>query len=70
MGKSEPTYNEAVTEIEDILQKIENGEMDVDELTTNVRRVSELLKICREKLHVTEKEVTRVLDEETQADED
>ncbi len=32
MSKKEFSFSEAVTEIEDILKKIENGELDVDKL--------------------------------------
>lgn len=36
----------------------------LDELTINVKRVTDLLKICKEKLHKTETEVTKILDED------
>ena len=49
MTKEEITYKAAVAEIEMILGKIEEGELDVDELTVNVKRVTELLNICKSK---------------------
>jgi exodeoxyribonuclease VII small subunit len=61
MAKQEITYKAAVAEIELILGKIEEGELDVDELTINVKRVTELLNICRDKLHKTEAEVNKIL---------
>lgn len=64
MAKEEITYKAAVEEIEEILEKIEEGELDVDELTTNVKRVTELLKICKNKLQRTENEVTKILEDE------
>lgn len=64
MAKQEITYKAAITEIETILGKIEEGELDVDELTVNVKRVTELLNICREKLRKTESEVNKILKEE------
>lgn len=64
MAKEEITYKAAVEEIEEILEKIEEGELDVDELTTNVKRVTELLKICKNKLQRTENEVTKILKDE------
>ena len=57
------TYQKAVEEIEDILSKIENEELDVDELSDQVKRVSTLIKICKEKLFKTQEEVERILDE-------
>ena len=59
--KKQIKYGDAVEEIESILNKIENEELDVDELTTKVKRVSELLNICKEKLHTTEQEVEKIL---------
>ena len=63
MATKKVTYNEAVSEIEDILEKIENEELDVDELAEKVKRVSQLLKICKEKLQTTNEEVEKILGE-------
>lgn len=57
------TYNEAISEIEEILDKIENEELDVDELAEKVKRVSTLLKICKDKLHKTDDQVEQILKE-------
>ena len=64
MTKAKISYKEAVDEIESILQLIEEGKLDVDELTDKVSRVTELLKICRDKLYLTEKQIGKILDEE------
>jgi len=64
MAKENISYKSAVEEIEEILGRIEDGEMDVDELTVNVKRVTELLKICKQKLHKTESEIKKILEEE------
>ncbi|MFT5750244.1 MAG: exodeoxyribonuclease VII small subunit [Ancylomarina sp.] len=63
MAKKKINYREAITEIEETIQAIENEELDVDQLSDKVKRVSELLKICKEKLHNTEKEVENILNE-------
>jgi len=56
------TYGEAMTQIEDILEKIEAGELDVDELTDKVKRVANLLDICKKKLKTTETEIQKVIE--------
>lgn len=61
MSKKKSNYNDAVKEIEEILAKIENGELDVDDLTENVKRVAELIKLCKEKLHKTDEEIQKIL---------
>ncbi len=63
MAKKNITYKEAITEIEEIIEKIDNRELDVDELSKNVNRVSELLKICKTKLHKTEEDVKSILND-------
>jgi len=63
MATKTVTYNEAISEIEEILDKIENEELDVDELAEKVKRVSALLKICKEKLQSTNEQVEHILKE-------
>jgi exodeoxyribonuclease VII small subunit len=63
MEKKKLTYNEAICEIEEIIAKMENEEMDVDELTLRVKRASLLLKFCREKLFDTESEIEKIIKE-------
>ncbi|OFX26228.1 MAG: exodeoxyribonuclease VII small subunit [Bacteroidetes bacterium GWA2_31_9] len=61
MSKKATTYTEAFSEIEEIIEKIENDELDIDDLAEKVKRVSLLIKICKEKLYSTEKEVENIL---------
>jgi exodeoxyribonuclease VII small subunit len=56
------SYTEAITEIEEILQQIESGELDVDELTAKVKRVAYLLETCKGKLRKTESEIQKVME--------
>ena len=57
------SYNEAMAEVEEILEKIENEELDVDDLAEKVKRVSVLLKICKDKLLKTNQQVEQILKE-------
>jgi len=63
MSLKKITYNEAIAEIEEVLEKIENEELDVDELAEKVKRVSALLKLCKEKLFSTNEQVEQILKE-------
>ena len=63
MATKKVTYNEAISEIEEILEKIENEELDVDELAEKVKRVSSLLKMCKDKLLKTNEQVEQILKE-------
>ena len=60
MAKKEFSFNEAVIEIEDILRNIESGDMDVDKLSVEVKRASELIKQCQKKLRSTENEINSI----------
>ncbi|MFO8053673.1 MAG: exodeoxyribonuclease VII small subunit [Bacteroidales bacterium] len=59
----EITYTEAYEELKTIVTEMENSEIPVDQLDVKIKRASELLKICKDKLHKTEKNVQKVLDE-------
>ncbi len=63
MSKKQLNYNSAIEEIESIINKIENQELDIDELSENVKRVAELLNFCKKKLKSTEDEVQKILKE-------
>lgn len=56
----EPTYAAASAELEQILQDIESGEIDLDVLTDKVERAATLLAFCRQKLAATETKVKKI----------
>jgi exodeoxyribonuclease VII small subunit len=60
MTKKEFSFSEAVIEIEDILKQIESGELDVDKLSLEVKRASELIRQCQKKLRTTEEEINNI----------
>ncbi|NOX48016.1 MAG: exodeoxyribonuclease VII small subunit [Chlorobi bacterium] len=62
MGK-ETTYTKAFDELQQIVEEMENSQINVDDLDVKIKRASELLKICRDKLYKTEKSVQKALDE-------
>lgn len=56
-------YTQAKKELEEIVQSIEAGELDVDVLTAKVKRVSELIALCKERLTKTDKELQKLLED-------
>jgi exodeoxyribonuclease VII small subunit len=60
MAKKEFLFNDAVTEIEKILRNIESGDLDIDKLSTEVKRASELIRQCQKKLRTTEEEINSI----------
>lgn len=70
---SDPKYGELQTELDEILAGIEEGEVDIDDLSQKVERATELIKSCREKLNATQISVQKVvatLEEDEEEDED
>ncbi len=61
-------YTQAIEELEQIVQEIENAEISVDALSEKVKRASELIRFCRKTLNSTENEVQNVLKELKEAD--
>lgn len=57
------SYTEAIRELEAIVTEIEEGEITIDTLSEKVKRASELIRICREKLTSTEEDVNKILGE-------
>lgn len=55
------SYTDAFSELQTIVQEIEEGEISVDELSDKVKRAALLLKICRQKLTATEEDVNKIL---------
>lgn len=62
MAKKALTYTEAMAEIEQILARLRNEEMDVDSLAAEVKRATELIASCKKRLHKAEAEVSKILE--------
>jgi exodeoxyribonuclease VII small subunit len=60
MAKKDFYFNDAVKEIEKILMNIETGNLDVDKLSDEVKKASELIKQCQKKLRTTEEEINSI----------
>lgn len=63
MAEKKVSFNQAVEELETILEKIESGDLDVDELSGKVKRASELIRLCKGKLKKTEEEIENIFKE-------
>lgn len=61
MRKDALKYEEAVSQLEDIVKKMESGNMDMDSLCDNLKTAQQLIKLCKAKLRKTNDEVTKIL---------
>jgi exodeoxyribonuclease VII small subunit len=67
------SYRDAAARLEEILRRIEEGEVDIDELSGLVREAASLVALCREKIHAAEvqvKTITEQLERESSAIDD
>lgn len=55
-------YEEAMAEVERILERIQQQEVSVDELSREVGHAAALIASCRERLLKAEREVTEILE--------
>lgn len=62
MAKKEQTYGEAMQELQLIMQRIENEELDVDILLEEVKKAAMLIRFCKDKLQKTNVEIQKILD--------
>ncbi len=63
MSKKDIKYSKAIEELNDILAGLESENIDVDEVSEKVKRATELIRICREKIAKTESEVKKIVKE-------
>lgn len=61
MANEQLTYGSAFTELEGIMQDLQEDRISVDELTEKVKRAAELIAFCNEMLRSTEAEVTKIV---------
>ena len=64
---AEPTFEEAQRELESIVQRLERGEADVDELTKLGERGEELYTLCAAKLETVRGRIEELARSEDQA---
>ena len=56
-------YEESFEELQQIVADLEDGEISVDELSSKIKRASELIQFCKKKLTSTEEDVAKILKE-------
>lgn len=56
-------YDEAVKQLEQIIQHIEHEEMDIDDLGENIKKAQTLIKLCKDKLTKAEESIKQIMEE-------
>lgn len=56
-------YEEAIRQLEDIVAKMENDELDIDSLSQQLKTAQRLIKTCKDKLTKTDEDIKAILDD-------
>ncbi len=64
MEKNNMKYEEAVRQLENIVRKMENDELDVDQLSEQLKLAKTLVKLCKDKLTKADGEIKKLLSED------
>lgn len=53
-------YEEALTQLEGIVRKMESNELNIDEIAAQLKAAQRLIKFCKDKLSKTEAELSKI----------
>ena len=56
-------YEQALTQLEEIVEQMENDELNIDELGEQLKKAQKLVKLCKNKLTKTDEEIKKILTE-------
>lgn len=62
MTKQELKYEDAVRQLETIVDKLESNKLGIDQLSSELKKAQQLIKLCKEKLTKTDNEIKKLLD--------
>lgn len=63
MAKKETNYEAAMRRIEEIVDNIEGGEMELDSLTEQLAEANKLIALCEGKLKKVKDDVSKLLED-------
>lgn len=60
----EMKYEEAMNQLEEIVRKMEDNELNIDEMGEQLKQAQRLIKLCKDRLTKTDEEIKKILGEE------
>lgn len=61
MAKEAIKYEEAVRQLEQIVTRLEDGELNIDELSGELKKARKLITLCKQRLTKTDEEIQKIL---------
>lgn len=53
-------YEEVFARLQEIVRKMEGGQLDIDQITAHMKEAQELITLCKKRLTETEKEIDKL----------
>ncbi len=63
MEKTDLSYKKAYEQLQNIVSQMENGQLQIDELSKNIKEAMDLISICKSKLNAIEVDVNSLIQE-------
>ena len=61
MAKENIKYEEAVSQLEQIVANLEEGGLNIDELSSELKKAQKLIMLCKQRLTTTDEEIQKIL---------
>ena len=55
-------YEETVSRLEEIVKKMENDELDIDQMAQQLKEAQQLIKLCKDRLTKVDADIKAVMD--------
>lgn len=62
--KEELKYEQTYQELQAIVRRMESDELDIDQMSEQLKRAQQLIKLCKDKLTKTDEEIKKILAED------
>ncbi len=67
--KKKETYTQAMGRLEKIVSRIDNDELEIDELAEMIEEANEIIAFCNDKLTKADREIEKLLSEKRDSEE-
>ena len=59
----ETKYEMAISQLEEIVERLDNNQLGIDEMTAQLKKAQQLIKLCKDRLTKTDEEIQKILGE-------
>ena len=63
MAKENIKYEEAVSQLEQIVANLEEGELNIDDLSSELKKAQKLITLCKQRLTKPDEEIQKILND-------